>query len=47
MEYEEPLIEFLDGLPNPATRDHFKRFLGYFFEFLKLEGNSLEENDEI
>ncbi len=47
MEYEEPLTEFLDGLPNPATRDHYKRFLGYFFEFLKLDGNSLEKNAKI
>jgi len=37
--YEEPLTEFLDGLPNPATRNHYKRFLGYFFEFLKLDGD--------
>ena len=46
-EYEEPLTEFLDGLPNPVTRDHYKRFLGYFFEFLKLDGNSLEKNSSI
>jgi len=45
--YEEPLTVFLDGLPNPTTRDHYKRFLGYFFEFLKLEGSSLEKNAEI
>jgi len=46
-EYEEPLTEFLDGLPNPATREHYKRFLVYFFEFLKLDGKSLEKNSEI
>jgi len=46
-EYEEPLQEFLDGLPNPATRDHYQRFLGYFFDFLKLDGNSLEKNAKI
>jgi integrase len=46
-EYEEPLEEFLDGVTNPATRDHYKRFLGYFFKFLKLEGDSLKNNAEI
>ena len=38
-EYEEALTEFLDGLPNRATREHYKRFLGYFFKFLKLDGD--------
>ena len=38
----EPLTNFLDGLPNPTTRDHYQRFLRYFFEFLKLNGGSLE-----
>jgi len=45
--YEEPLTEFLDALPNPATRDHYQRYLGYFFDFLKLDGGSLENNARI
>ncbi len=45
--YEEPLTQFLDGVPNPTTRDHYQRFLGYFFKFLELEGDSLEINAKI
>jgi len=46
-EDEEPLTVFFDALPNPATRDHYQRFLKRSFEFLKLDGKSLEENSRI
>ncbi len=35
---EEPLAVFLDALSNQATRDHYQRYLRYFFDFLKLDG---------
>lgn len=44
---DEPLTNFLDALPNPTTRDHYQRYLKYFFEFLKLDGESLEKNSKI
>ncbi len=44
---DEPLTNFLDALPNPTTRDHYQRFLRYFFEFIKLNGGSLEKDSKI
>ena len=46
-QYDEPLQQFLDGIPNATTQDHYKRFIKYFFNFLELGGDSIERNAEI
>jgi hypothetical protein len=35
----EPLTEFFDAIRSPLTKDRYERRLGFFFKFLKLEGD--------